>query len=507
MADTQQGPEDGAGPKGASRDRWLDRHLWEIQPIRDVLVVLGVLSLLWLGQKISIVTVPLLLAMLFAYLLEPVVRFVMRQARVERTAAVVSILVATVVLILVPAVVAAAFGIVQGVGLVTGLAQRSALVYESVESQRQSESARALVDELQGRWDRQQGQAVPEREDAPNPEVHDEGPSEPESPSVGGIESEGKMLEPMPAVSEGELAQARQLFVKAQFEAQRKRMRVRDEGGDAWLWVHDRLVRTDESGTLDAVFRVFQGWAEQNATQLARTAAATSANVLQTTLAFLGRSFAIFFMLFLTAFFFFFMATKWPNVNRFMDRLIPEKHAPIIGDLATKFDRVISAFIRGRLTIAFIQSIVFTIGYVLIGVPAAFILGPVVAILSIVPYLASVGIPISVGLLWFEDLEGLRGAWWFVLGAPIMFYFFAQAMDDYVWTPMIQGKSTEMSTPAILFASVAGGVLFGLFGLLIAIPLAACLKIFVVEVFWPVFRDWSEGKRKDLLPFGRSPEA
>lgn len=523
MADTRQGsadhPADAREPEG-SHDRWLDRHLWEIQPIRDVLVVLGVLFLLWLGQTISIVTVPLLLAMLFAYLMEPVVRFVMRRARLERTAAVVSILVATVVLVLVPAILASVFGIVQGVGLVSGFAQRSALVYESVEAQRSAGSARATLDNLQGRWDRQQaespqaGGVVPEDESADKPAPGGESEVEPGAEISGaeglgteGPEAEGEASEPLPPVSVEELSRARQAFIEARGEAQRKRIRVRDEGGDAWLWVHDRLVRTDESGTLDAAFRVFQGWLEQNATQLARSAAATSANVLQTTLAFLARAFAIFFMLFLTAFFFFFMATQWPNVNRFIDRLIPEKHAPLIGDLALKFDRVINAFIRGRLTIAFLQSIVFTIGYFAIGVPAAFILGPVVAILSIVPYLASVGIPISVGLLWFEDLEGLRGTWWFVLGAPVAFYFFAQALDDYVWTPMIQGKTTEMSTPAILFASIAGGVLFGFFGLLIAIPLAACLKILVVEVFWPVFRDWSEGKRKDLLPFGRSPEA
>ena len=70
-------------------------------------------------------------------------------------------------------------------------------------------------------------------------------------------------------------------------------------------------------------------------------------------------------------------------------------------------------------------------------------------------------------------------------------------------TPMIQGRSTGMDTPTILFASLAGGALFGVFGLLIAIPIAACLKILVQEVFWPRFKAWAEGREKDFLPISR----
>ncbi len=79
-------------------------------------------------------------------------------------------------------------------------------------------------------------------------------------------------------------------------------------------------------------------------------------------------------------------------------------------------------------------------------------------------------------------------------------YFVGQALDDYIFTPLIQGKSTNMDTPTILFASLAGGALFGVFGLLIAIPIAACLKILAQEVFWPRFKAWADGRAEDPLP-------
>jgi predicted PurR-regulated permease PerM len=69
-----------------------------------------------------------------------------------------------------------------------------------------------------------------------------------------------------------------------------------------------------------------------------------------------------------------------------------------------------------------------------------------------------------------------------------------------VLTPSIQGRSTHLATPTILFASIAGGVLAGFYGLLVAIPVAACVKILLDEVFWPRFKGWVHGQEPDFLP-------
>ena len=272
-----------------------------------------------------------------------------------------------------------------------------------------------------------------------------------------------------------------------------------EDAGPAWVWIGER-VGEHEDGGLARIIDVVYAWAETNAERIANA----GLGVVQTALGFFASAFGVMFMAFLTVFFFFFFSTGWVNFKGFTGKLLPDKHRDQIVDLATKFDAVISAFIRGRLTIAFIQAIVFTIGFWLIGVPAAFILGPVVALLSIVPYLALIGLPVAVALLWLENNTGIRGNPVYIVGAPVAFYFFAQALDDYVWTPLIQGKETGMSTPMILFASVAGGVLFGVFGLLIAIPIAACVKILVEEIFWPRFKDWAEGRASDMLPIDES---
>ena len=54
-------------------------------------------------------------------------------------------------------------------------------------------------------------------------------------------------------------------------------------------------------------------------------------------------------------------------------------------------------------------------------------------------------------------VTGFRGEWWWAVFAPIVYYNIGQALDDYVLTPWIQGESTGLDAPAILFASIAGG--------------------------------------------------
>lgn len=454
--------------EGAPGQRWLDRHLWQIQPVRDVLVVLGVWGLLWLGQAISIVTVPLLLAILFAYLFEPVIQWAMRRAGMSRRWAVTSIIVSAFVLVVVPVALGVFVGVAQGLALTGRLAEKSEVVWRSVEAERTAERAQRHLQSIAG-------DDAPSPEDAPDPRTA--------------------------AEMQRRIDQQREHVAEVRAEAELRRERVEDEGG-AWLWIHDALVELDFEEGLGGAIVAVQEWAQANAQAIAVQATGLGAQAAGNTVRFLVGVVGLLFMIFLTLFFFYFLATGWVEFKDFAQRVLPEKNRERIIDLSIKFDRVINAFIRGRLTIAFIQAIIFTVGYFIIGVPAAFIIGPVVAILAIVPYLALVGVPVSIVLLWLENHTGVRGSLWWVVLAPVAIYAIGQLLDEYVLSPVIQGKATDMNTPAILFASIAGGVLFGVFGLLIAIPVAACIKILLVEVFWPQFKAWGEGKRKDFLPFG-----
>lgn len=406
---------------GRQAPAWASLHLWQMQPVRDVLLGLGLFALIIIGQKTSVVTVPLLLALLLAYLFEPVIVWMMSRFGASRRVSVITIMVAVITLVILPIMAGGAYAAAQLVNFAT----------DTIGNVRQVQTA---INEFE--------------------------------PEAG------------------------------------HQMLVDNELPSAWVWVHDEIRQSeqDPSSSVGMALDAIIDWVTANSEQVARTTASVSVDVVNRGLGVVGAAFGLSFMLFVTAFFFFFTATEWVQLKGFGTKLLPDKNRDRIIDLLYKFDAVISGFIRGRITIAFIQGIVFSIGYFIIGVPGAFILGPVVAVLSVVPYLALIGLPISVSLLALQGHEGFRGEWWWILAAPAAIYFIGQALDDYVWTPLIQGKSTGMDTPTILFASLAGGALFGIFGLLIAIPIAACVKILIQEIFWPRFKEWAEGRANDPLP-------
>jgi predicted PurR-regulated permease PerM len=208
---------------------------------------------------------------------------------------------------------------------------------------------------------------------------------------------------------------------------------------------------------------------------------------------------------FLVPFYFFFFAVSYPRVLRFARDLVPEEHREEVFRLVVAMDRAVSGFVRGRLVISAILGTVFAVGWLIVGVPYSLALGLVVGIFCAVPYLSVIGVPVAIGLLAVDQVsmpEAERYAWWGILLWPTLVYGIGQTMDDWVLTPAIQGKATDLDPVSIVVAVLAGGSLAGVYGMLLAVPAAACVKILIRELVMPRVRAWSEGRARDPLPGG-----
>ena len=78
-----------------------------------------------------------------------------------------------------------------------------------------------------------------------------------------------------------------------------------------------------------------------------------------------------------------------------------------------------------------------------------------------------------------------------------------QLIEGYVLTPMIAGKATNLDPVTILVVVLAGGSIMGIYGMLLAIPVAACLKILCTDVLLPKVHAWTAGEAEDPLPIDR----
>jgi len=449
---------------------WQRVHLWQIQAVRDLLLLGALVGVLYMGYVLSVITVPLLVALGLAYLVDPLVTWLTgRVPRLGRHGAVLSImgllgaLLALVLIITVPMVVRQAGQLMKNSDRY--IQQARTFVADKNLPEWVQDGLGTIADFLPG------GSAV-----AVKPETAD---------------TSAPKAEPVPPSSEPKSPTAV----------------VLDEAAVRAL-VRDELARQAPPATAPA-----PGSAVPDKGTIS-TVASGSAQVL----AFLGNllggmaQFAIF--IFIAVFCFFFFSTAFPGVKQSCSSFIPAHGRERILELVIKMDRAISGFVRGRLTICCVMGMIYAVGWTICGVPHAVLLGLAIGVCGLVPYLSAVGLPIAWALLvvsltgaeertgFYFSGEGTAAAivWWKVLLFPALVNVIAQVIEDYVLNPMIQGKATNLHPATILLACIAGGSLAGLYGMILAIPVTACLKILIDDVLAPRLKQWLAGRSRDPLP-------
>lgn len=412
------------------------KHLWEIQAIRDVLLIAGGLSLLWLGYALSSITIPLLMALLLAYLVEPLVeglgqRGVSRSRAAAWFVGLFGVLVVGLLALVLPLIVGQTLRLVDDVE--SGDMQRRVLRVESI---------------------------LPEQAAAP--------------------------LQRLAMLLPGEAT----LDAESDLVATEGEVQSTDADADSLEMQIQRIVQQELASQSDDAVLQQEGLR-------AAGAALTSAWSVLVAIVDAG------FLLFLIPFYFYFLVLWYPEVVRFGAQLVPRDNREAIFSLLQEMDDVVSGFVRGRLLVSFIMGLMFSVGWWLVDVPYAFVLGMTTGALSTVPFVGGLGAPIAIGLAVLARLElpeVERAAWWMPVALPAAVFALVSAIEGWVLLPLIAGRATRLDPVTIVVAVLAGGALLGVYGMLLAIPLAACLKILVIRVVLPRLRAWTRGDVADPLP-------
>jgi predicted PurR-regulated permease PerM len=490
------------GKSQAGKD-WRSSHLWQIQPIRDGVLLAAVLGLIWLGYHLSVVTVPMLLALAFAYLCEPLVRRLTATKLFTRKGIAVGLIFAALVVVILPVSLGLGFAAVQGARFAQSIARNVDKTVQSIRAPGdEGKRAGLMRNGMPTAWLSIRDSIV---------EIEEEAKRRRDSEQKERVVPEaGADAVPQPA---GEAGAANEpADVKADAGGV-----VGADGGDGTAAVgppmeedHVSVVGPSvPSAALSDLYDVGMWgleWVNRNAGAIGKQAINVGGGAVGAAVGAASSIFGVIFGGFLTGFFFFFFCTGYGKVLDFWEGLIPERKKGKVIDLVQQMDAVIAGFVRGRLTICAVLILYYILAYWAIGVPAPLVVGLVVGALTLVPYAAGATVPVVMLLMWIGGGgdDGVGSKWWWIVGAPLVVLAIQQVMDDYVLTPRVQGKSTNMDTPTILFASIAGGVLAGFYGLLLAIPVAACIKIVMKEIVWPRVNQWLAGRVADPLPFEHS---
>jgi predicted PurR-regulated permease PerM len=137
---------------------------------------------------------------------------------------------------------------------------------------------------------------------------------------------------------------------------------------------------------------------------------------------------------------------------------------------------ILGKFLRGQLLIAFIEGVIFSIGLSLIGIDMAILVGIMAGLGSIVPYLGfffGISVSIILSLLEFHDFAHIL--WVLALFGGV------QVLEAVVLSPKIMGKKVGLHPVIIILSIMIGGYIFGFFGILLAVPFTAIMKVFLTS--------------------------
>jgi predicted PurR-regulated permease PerM len=168
----------------------------------------------------------------------------------------------------------------------------------------------------------------------------------------------------------------------------------------------------------------------------------------------------------------FYMMKEWPAITDWVEDLIPRENEKMVQDLIKQIDIKLSGFIRGQLTVAFLLGLIYAVALSIAGLNYGFLIGITAGFLSIIPMVGStVGLLVSVAVAWFQAGEI---NYVFIIAA---IFVVGQIVEGNILSPKLLGDSVGLHPLWILFALMAGGSLFGILGMLLAVPVAAVIGV------------------------------
>ena len=168
----------------------------------------------------------------------------------------------------------------------------------------------------------------------------------------------------------------------------------------------------------------------------------------------------------------FYLLLEFERICQFCLELVPVRYRSELAEIGEKIGLIIKRFIRGNLLVALIVGVLAVLGLSLIGMDYPLLIGIMVGVTNFIPYFGAV---ISAVLAVLIAL--LKSKWLaiYVLGLMLII----QQLEGNIIAPKILGDSVGLHPLAIILVLLMAGELFGLVGLLVAVPVAAILKVLI----------------------------
>ncbi len=170
----------------------------------------------------------------------------------------------------------------------------------------------------------------------------------------------------------------------------------------------------------------------------------------------------------------FYMLRDWHTFLDKVDGLLPKLYKKSIRQMAREINNILAGFIRGQLSVCVILGTFYSLGLYFVGLELGVLVGFLAGLISFIPYVGSIsGFVVSLAIA-FAQFDTIGS----VLQVVVVFMV-GQFVEGNFLTPKLVGDNVGLHPVWVMFALLAGGVLLGFLGLMIAVPVAAIIGVLV----------------------------
>lgn len=175
-----------------------------------------------------------------------------------------------------------------------------------------------------------------------------------------------------------------------------------------------------------------------------------------------------------------FIMLDYDHITTGFKLLVPPRFRKPVYRVGNDIKDSMNVYFRNQALLALCAAVFYCIGFSIIKLPLAIVMGVTVGILYMIPYFQYITLIPVIALCLITSMGGTE-SFWPMIGKVLLVYAISQSVCDYILTPKIMGKAMGLNPAIILLSLSVWGTLLGLIGMIIALPLTTLLMAYYKE--------------------------
>lgn len=200
------------------------------------------------------------------------------------------------------------------------------------------------------------------------------------------------------------------------------------------------------------------------------------------------------------------LLSHWPEMRASMFSFVLPPYKSEVEELYKRVKNIWMAYLRGQIVLMIIVGVVFTIVWLIMGIPGALVLGVIAGLFTLVPDVGPfLAVMLAAGVALLEGSSWIPLSNFWVAGLVVAIYLVLINMKNFFLRPIIMGRSVHMNEGLVFIVIIVATILEGILGALLVVPVIASLTVIVGYLRrkilgLPAFED------KDMQQFVAPPE-